>query len=241
MEFPATPIVKPEGTVNIIVTAICARNLKNTEMMTKQDPYMTLQMGDANKVNNDTGRECKTRTHKDGGVNADWGDKFLFAVSDMDAAILTLEVFNECMVNDSAIGRLRINIKDVFADNPMWDREFEESFELIDRHDVSKSTGDVLLRFLFHNEAAAAASASALAAATAAAKAATAAAAAATAEAAAIAERAQQAAAAAGSTHAYMMPVQNADVYFPPFVPPEVAAFNSDTAGAKAVSPEGKL
>lgn len=230
--YYTAPTAKVEGTTSITITAVSARELKNTEMLTKQDPYMTLQMGniDNTKLGD---RVCKTRTHKDGGTEADWGDVFVFEVQDFDAAILTLEVFNEKMLSDEAIGRLRINIKDVFSNNPNFDRQFEAIFKIIDPKDISKFTGDIVLKFLFHNEAAAIAAAAAT-------EAANAAAAAATAEAAAAAQRAQQAAVAAGSMQAYMVPVQNADIYFPPYVPPEVAAFNNQLATATAVSADGK-
>ena len=68
-----------------------------------------------------------------------------------------------------------------------------------------------------------------------------AAAAAPTSAAAASAEKANQAALSFGSGAVYAAPKQNEDVFFPPYVPPEVAAFNSELEGATAVSPEGKL
>ena len=136
----------------ITVKAIGAKNLKNTETFSNQDPYMTLLMSPSDESILNFDRTLhKTKVHIDGGSMAIWGDSFEFSVPNHETMILTIEVWNKNLVKDHIIGRKRINMGEIFKNRPM-DRSFEEWVNIEDQTNVSLAAGEVHLEFRWHNE-----------------------------------------------------------------------------------------
>lgn len=124
---------------HILVTAVSARNLKNTELVTKQDPYLTLTVSGSDQVH-------KTRVHDDAGINAVWGDRFVLTTPDFASSMLTVTVMNaNTLKQDNVIGRTRTELPKLLEAHRTAD-EFDQWVQLTDMENVSKSAGEVLLR-----------------------------------------------------------------------------------------------
>jgi len=82
------------------VRIVEARNLPNTEMIGRPDPYVKV--------------ECENSQHKtdaaDSTLNPKWDQVFKFVIADPDSAQLELKLFDKNMVSDTFMGQYRMSI-----------------------------------------------------------------------------------------------------------------------------------
>ena len=129
-------------TVNI--KAIGATKLKNLELFSKQDPYMTIVLQpESNTIK-------ATRVHQDGGTSASWGDSFSFTVNDYLHSFFVIAVMdkNDILV-DKCIGRQNVMVRALLDGHTMNER-FNYVVKLHEQDDVGVFAGDVQLEVLWY-------------------------------------------------------------------------------------------
>ena len=137
----------------INIKAIGAKNLKSVTTFERQDPYLTLEISPTDLSILDFVKNVqKTQVHEDGGRSATWNENFVFEVQDHTKVTLTLAVFNDNYRKDDMIGRVRVDLAPIFAKHAM-DEIFEETIQLVDQSNVSKTAGNIMLTLQWHNEA----------------------------------------------------------------------------------------
>jgi Ca2+-dependent lipid-binding protein len=120
---------------NLHIEAKSARYLHNTELFTKQDPYLQMWTSSTTAVK----PILRTKTHFDGGREATWDESFIIALKDQKAEHLFVEVFDHNDVtSDRLVGKAKIACSDVGS-------EEVESWVKIYRDD-GQDAGEVLLK-----------------------------------------------------------------------------------------------
>lgn len=110
-----------------------ARDLRNTETFSRQDPYLNMWVS-SNR------RKLSTRVHSDGGTQAIWGDRFELVMADCASEFLFLEVYNKNNVrSDRLIGRAKVTAHSL--QQVPEHTKMEEWFKIIDEH--GNPAGDV--------------------------------------------------------------------------------------------------
>lgn len=95
----------PQGTLELILHE--AKELRNVQMIGKQDPYCVVQLG---KI------KVKTRVHDDGGKGAKWEDTLRIPLRGQeDEVILRFFVMDKNTLSDTEIGRAELQVRDVIA------------------------------------------------------------------------------------------------------------------------------
>jgi len=122
----------------VIIKAVGAANLKNTETLTKQDPYLLLSVSGDGQVH-------RSRVHEDGGRNATWGDSFAFLPADINSEIVTVTVMNENSIKDTVVGRVQMKLSELLEGNLTNRETFEKTVTITDPTNVTKSAGEVKL------------------------------------------------------------------------------------------------
>ncbi|KAL1921965.1 uncharacterized protein VTP21DRAFT_10607 [Calcarisporiella thermophila] len=103
---------------NLEVRVICGRDMKNQEIMGKQDPYTKLGF-------DVTGKElAKTQTHRAGGQNPQWNQNFNFNVYPQNSELF-VEVWDEEAALDDLIGFCAIPLDQVYRNNGYMNAWFE--------------------------------------------------------------------------------------------------------------------
>merc|ERR1719231_707372 len=82
------------------VRIVEARNLPNTEMIGKPDPYVKIELENS---------QHKTSA-ADSTLSPKWDEVFKFVVADPDSAQLELKLFDKNMVSDTVMGQYRMSI-----------------------------------------------------------------------------------------------------------------------------------
>jgi len=104
---------KANGTLTVELTG--ARNLKSTELVGKQDPYVILKIG---------GEKHKSRTHKNGGTNPVWNQAFIFNLRDATSNDeLKIEVWDKEMFKDDGIAKVKLKLHELansFGKGLVW-------------------------------------------------------------------------------------------------------------------------
>jgi len=114
----------------LTITVIEAKELKDTELIGKMDPYTTVEIGK---------EKFKTKVQKKAGKTPHWNQTFIFNLEGKEDA-LHVNVFDEELISDDHIGRVDIPLTKLVATNAaVW-------YQLIDRNDFHKVTGQLAIR-----------------------------------------------------------------------------------------------
>jgi hypothetical protein len=110
-----------------------AKELYNTELLGKMDPFATLKMENSKE-------EFSTKIHKDGHRTPKWEQSFIFNMEGKED-ILHVFVMDKDLVGSGTVGRLDINLKQLKM-GEMW-------HNIVSKDDFSKVHGKILLKFAF--------------------------------------------------------------------------------------------
>mmetsp|Transcript_35737 Transcript_35737/g.69039 ORF Transcript_35737/g.69039 Transcript_35737/m.69039 type:complete len:398 (-) Transcript_35737:79-1272(-) len=101
---------KGPGRGTLKVTVSEAKNLRNTEMIGKQDPYCVLKFGSETK---------KTKVHKNGGKQATWNQIFEFDVDEQKMAqwVFQIAVWDKETFSDDLVGRKNFSLQEVLGNH----------------------------------------------------------------------------------------------------------------------------
>ena len=89
----------PAGKLTVWIKG--GRNLRSTELVGKQDPYVKLRLSES-IGGSSAAREIKTKTHKDGGTTPIWNESFEFDI--VDQYEIKIECYDEDFGKDDMIG-----------------------------------------------------------------------------------------------------------------------------------------
>ena len=99
----------PAGTLTAWIKG--GRNLRSTELIGKQDPYVVLTLSES-IGGESAARRVKTKTHKDGGITPIWNESFCFDI--VDQYELKIECFDEDFGKDDLIGETTYSLMECF-------------------------------------------------------------------------------------------------------------------------------
>jgi len=117
----------------LTVTVHKARGLKDTNLVAKLDPYVQLWTD---------GEKFKTKTHENGGTTPSWEQSFIFNLEGKEDSV-HFHVWDKETLSDDSVGRADLNLKTGIKYN------VQEWYQLVDKDNFSKKTGEVLLTFTF--------------------------------------------------------------------------------------------
>jgi len=117
----------------LTITVIEVKDLKDTELIGKMDPYVKLECGKEHH---------KTKTMKHAGRNATFNQTFIFNLEGKEDS-LHIHVMDEELISDDHVGRVDIPLqKAASITDKFW-------YQLVDRNDFHKMTGQVCVQVSF--------------------------------------------------------------------------------------------
>jgi len=117
----------------LTVTVLEAKELKDTELLGKMDPYVVLEV---------MKEKHKTKVMKGAGTQATFNQAFIFNLEGKEDS-LHVRVMDEDLIKDDQVGRVDIPLKTAAAaTGPVW-------YQLVDFDNFKKITGQVHLKVEF--------------------------------------------------------------------------------------------
>jgi hypothetical protein len=114
------------------VRIVEARNLPNTELIGKPDPYVKVEIENA----------LHKTSVASGTTNPKWDEVFKFVVADPDSAQLSLKLWNKNLVGDSFMGEYRMNLSGLEKGN------VKDTWVLLQQ---CKTNAEIHIRLLAHD------------------------------------------------------------------------------------------
>ena len=114
------------------VRIVQARNLPNTEMLGKADPYVTVQI---EQTTHKTSVQSST-------LNPKWDEVFKFVVADPDSAQMVMKLWDKNMLSDTFMGEYKLNL------SGLTKGEVKDSWCLLQN---CKSNAEINVRLMAHD------------------------------------------------------------------------------------------